>query len=223
MFTQDSTTFLCSTFFASCGGVLNQMQASASHLWGAGASRSLCCGHTRDGWSSAVRDVLSHPTAGAGGELEEAQLCTRQLWTGFSCTRRHSSPAPASAGWLCSTYFGNGGSIFTMCQRLPLLEPLQMLWNHHVCWKSSKILWACGAGADTVLCFQMTSTMGTDIANSSCKLVMQATRAKLWRWGRWEGCDRFRLCTTRSKGNDWQWLGRQLEMQQEGLREKSKT
>lgn len=48
MFTEDSTTFLCSTSFASCGGVLNQMQASASHLWGAGASRSLCVVGTQE-------------------------------------------------------------------------------------------------------------------------------------------------------------------------------
>lgn len=127
-------------------------------------SKSVCCGHTRDQWSSAVRAVFSHPTTGTGGELEGAQLCTRQLWIGFSHTRRHFSPAPAGAGSLCSTYFGIGWSITAMCQHLPLLEPLQTLWNHHLCRKSSKILWACSTVGGTVLCFQMTSLVGSHIA-----------------------------------------------------------
>lgn len=129
-----------------------------------------------------------------------------------------------SQHWLTLQHIGNGGSNSAMCQHVPLLEPLQVLWNHHLCWKSSKILRACGTGSGTVLCFQMTHLMGTHVAKGSCKVLMQATQEQSFGD---EGNKRVVIGSgyvhsPRQRGSDWQGLGRLLEMREEGLERRAK-
>lgn len=146
------------------------------------------------------------------GELGEAQLCMRQLWSRFARCKRaifhrpwRSSPStallwmsplaracwtgqPALVHWAACA-LGRKGCWNTdaVCQHLTLLEHVQMLWKHCLCWKSSKILWACGTGSGLLLCFQMTSLMGRHTVIGSCAILMQASQEQNFGHG---GCKR---------------------------------
>lgn len=111
------------------------MQASTSHLWGAGASQSLHVVGTQR-WIELSCEECVQPSHSRCRRW--AWGGTRQLWTGFSHTRRHLPPTPASTGSLCSTYFGNGGSVvafrywdlFKCSEIIPSAESLQRSSGH---------------------------------------------------------------------------------------------